>query len=77
MRRSLSLLGFATLLLAACHNSGPGGTTMDPMDPMNPMMYRAPALRAQANRTTTNRSIPSCTPATAIQLAPSACGTPR
>ena len=73
MRRSLSLLGFATLLLAACHGSGPGDTNMDPP----PMMYRAPALRAQANRTTTNRSIPSCTPATAIQLAPSACGTPR
>ena len=69
MRRSLSLLGFATLLLAACHGSGPGDTNMDPP----PMMYRAPAVHVQASRVTTNHRIASCTPATAIQSARSGC----
>ena len=42
MRRSLALLGFATLIVAACHTNGPGGDDMPP-----PMMYTAaPAATA-------------------------------
>ncbi|PYO62505.1 MAG: hypothetical protein DMD28_05360 [Gemmatimonadetes bacterium] len=74
MMRLVSLLGFATLLLAACHGSGTGGTTMDPMDPM---MYRAPALHAQANGAATSDRINSCTSATGIQSAASRCSPTR
>ena len=46
MRRSLALLGFATLLMAACHTNSPG--TMGGGDEMPPMMYKAAPAAATA-----------------------------
>ena len=76
MRRSLTplALGFAALLVGACH--GQNGPTTD-MPP--PMMYRGVAPHAQVapNRSATSERSASCTAATEICPTPSAPSTAR
>ena len=73
MRRTLSLLGFATLMLSACHHNGPDAGMPEP-----PMMYRAtPAHHAWGNRSATRERIASCTSATALLPTPSGCSSAR
>jgi len=73
MRRIMSALGFATLLLAACHSNGPTSTTMP-----DPMMYRAsPALHARGNRSAMSSASAACASGTGMRATPSACASAR
>ena len=77
MRRTLAMLGFTSLLIAACHGNGPPSNGMP--DPMYPgMNHRSvPAIHARGNRSSTSDVRADCTSATGMAATPSACARAR